>query len=67
MAVSSNVRDSSISHQEPASSYPGCQRFFFRSEAAIVSRRRRDRDRKNPLDAAVTNLTSMRTCFNLGH
>ena len=43
--------------------------FFFRGEAAIVSGEAADpakREKKNPLDAAVTNLTSMRTCFNLG-
>ena len=39
-------------------------RFFFRSEAAIVSGEAAivilPREKKNPLDAAVTNLTSMR-------
>ena len=46
--------------------YPGCQRvFFFRSEAAIVSgeaaivTHAREK-KKNPLDAAVISLTSMR-------
>ena len=47
----------------------GARGFFFRSEAAIVSGEAANpakREKKNPLDAAVTNLTSMRTCFNLG-
>ena len=42
--------------------------FFFRNEAAILSGKAANpaKREKNPLDAAVTNLTSMRTCFNLG-
>ena len=49
----------------PAFAYPGCQRvFFLRSEAAIVSGEAaiviHAREKKNPLDAAVTSLTSMR-------
>ena len=50
------------------SSTLGARGFFSPSEAAIVS----SKDaivilprEKNPLDTAVTNLTSVRTCFNL--
>ena len=45
--------------------------FFFRSEATIVSGKAaivilaREK-KKNPLDAAVTSLTSMPICFELG-
>ena len=38
----------------------GARGFFFRSEAAIESHNQDPGEKKNPLDAAVTNLTSMR-------
>ena len=48
----------------PMEGNPGCQRFFFRSEAAVVSGEAAivilPREKKNPLEAVLTNLTSMR-------
>ena len=65
------VRPPKIFFTRQVTGYPGCQRvFFFVAKLRLWAARPRSwswREReKTPLDAAVTSLTSMRICFELG-